>query len=476
MSHPTRTQSTGPTAHVDIDSDGTGQVVIDGGAPIDVRGSSLAEGRRLAREAITRAAAVLQRPVEVQTTDPDGQWHLVIYPDGQLAPLEQPGPPPSPAGPARPRPEPDSGTPGPAAAAALRLARPVAAVADGRQAGPRQQGAPQPPAQWTPPGRAEDHLMAIHAQPAPAQQTLADLLAARPAPRPATATWGWRGSVSRLFGRHLRLAPSGPELAHRAAVAAVQRSLTGPRTVVVINPKGGAHKTTATLLISQAFGTHRGGYTLAWDNNESRGTLGWRAEQTRNHTTAVDLLRDLDRFTGTDGRVGDLDNYVRHQGAHFDVLASNEDATLATAIGEQEFSRLHQVLSRFYRLLVIDTGNNMLAPNWRAAVAAADQLVIVSSVREDTGQSAAWLADALVASGLGHKVAEAVTVLGAPARRTDRELHARLGDHFRARTRRVLDVPHDPQLVPGGPIAYDRLSRASQEAWLQVTAAIADGL
>jgi MinD-like ATPase involved in chromosome partitioning or flagellar assembly len=261
-------------------------------------------------------------------------------------------------------------------------------------------------------------------------------------------------------------------------VAAVQRSLRGPRTIVVVNPKGGAHKTTAAMLLAATFGIYRGGYTLAWDNNETRGTLGWRAVPGRHTNTAVDLLNDLDRFTDPQqSRVGDLDNYVRSQGsAQFDVLASDEDPGASASIDAAAFSSLHATLSRFYRVLVVDTGNNMRAANWLAAVEAADQLVIVSTVREDTAASAAWLVDGLLAKGFDDKVAEAVTVLSAPARAIDRELAERLHAHFGRLTRSVVDVPHDPHLVSGGPISFGMLAPTTQEAWLDATAVVADGL
>jgi MinD-like ATPase involved in chromosome partitioning or flagellar assembly len=245
----------------------------------------------------------------------------------------------------------------------------------------------------------------------------------------------------------------------------------------VLNPKGGAHKTTATLLIAATFGIHRGGSTLAWDNNETRGTLGWRSSHGRHSNTAVNLLQDLDRFAEGSARVGDLDNYVRSQGsAQFDVLASDEDAASAASIDADAFTSLHRTLARFYRVMVIDTGNNMRASNWQAAVAAADQLVIVSTVREDTAQSAAWAVDALRATGHDDAVRHAVTVLSAPAADVDAQLRARLHAHFGRLTRAVLDVPHDPALVAGGPLLVDALAPTTREAWLHVTAAVADGL
>ncbi|BAL86504.1 putative CobQ/CobB/MinD/ParA nucleotide binding protein [Actinoplanes missouriensis 431] len=345
-----------------------------------------------------------------------------------------------------------------------------------REGIPEQQ--PAPDAETTPVEAPEPEPVPAKKSAKAAVPTLDDLLADRPAPPTGPAKVGWRAAVRRASGGVISLGPGPAEMRHRTAVAAVQRSLNGPKTVVVVNPKGGAFKTTTTLLIARTLGIYRGGYVLGWDDNETRGTMGWRANPARHHNTAVDLLRDLDRFADVrSARVGDLDNYVRSQGdAQFDVLASDEDAESSASIDAEAFNSLHRTLSRFYRVMVIDTGNNMRASNWEAAVDAADQLVIVSTVREDTSQSAAWMADSLNSSGRGDLVANAVTVLADPAATADKVLRARLHRHFGQLTREVIDVPYDPALIAGGPIAYDALSPASHAAWLQVTAAVADGL
>ena len=308
--------------------------------------------------------------------------------------------------------------------------------------------------------------------------TLDDLLQGTDAPVPRPPTRGWQSAVRRLSGGLLTPEPSDAEQAHRRDVAAVQASLGGPRTVVVVNPKGGANKTTAALLIAATFGVHRGGYTLAWDNNETNGTLGWRARQPGHHrATAVDLLRDLDRFASVAGRVGDLDDYVRSQtSAQFDVLASDEDPQSNAVIDDTAFLQLHHTLQRFYRVMVVDTGNNVRASNWQAAVEVADQIVVVTTVAEDTGKAAAWLADSLRAGGGEEKLANAVTVVASPARSVDAVLRERLHTHFGALTRAVVDVPYDKALVGGRPIVYDALSEASREAWLQVAVAVSEGL
>src|SRR5690606_10760748 len=169
--------------------------------------------------------------------------------------------------------------------------------------------------------------------------------------------------------------------------------------------------------------------------------------------------------------------YVRAQGdAQFDVLASAEDAAASSTIGADAFHSLHSTLSRFYRVLVIDTGNNMRASNWEAAVEAADQLVVVTTVNEETAASAAWLIDGLRQKGHQDKVSQAVTILSSPGDAVQPELSQRLHAHFSALTRVVLGVPYAPGFQSGGPLNVDVLSPQTREAWLQVTAAVSDGL
>jgi hypothetical protein len=48
--------------------------------------------------------------------------------------------------------------------------------------------------------------------------------------------------------------------------------------------------------------------------------------------------------------------------------------------------------------------------------------------------------------------------------------------HFAARTRAVLTAPYELLIDSGEPIHYGQLSHASTDAWLQVAAAVAEGL
>ncbi|GAA2299345.1 hypothetical protein GCM10009853_064500 [Glycomyces scopariae] len=295
-------------------------------------------------------------------------------------------------------------------------------------------------------------------------------------PRAPVAETGLRGALHRLSFGVVALPPGPRERARQRAVETVRRNFGGLRQITVVNPKGGAGKTVAVLMLAMTFGRHRGGYVLAWDNNETQGTLGMRAQQDFHVRTVRDLLRDLDHFKGPTGRIGDLSQYVRAQGgAMFDVLASDESATAGEMLTARSFGDLREAVSRFYKLIVVDTGNNVRAENWQSAIDATDQLVVTMSARNDSAETAARMLDHLEQTGRRDLVRGAVSVVSMPAHRKDVDLPA-VQRHFAARTRAVLLAPYEKLLDSGEPIRYDSLSKASSAAWLRIGAAVAEGL
>jgi MinD-like ATPase involved in chromosome partitioning or flagellar assembly len=292
------------------------------------------------------------------------------------------------------------------------------------------------------------------------------------------ATWGWRGWVRRLtFGLVTpRMGPAERE--YREARATVQRSFSGPRTIVFANPKGGAAKTTSVLAAGYTFGTIRGGGVVAWDNNETRGTLGIRGERANHQNTTRELLDDLQRFQDVyESRIGDLGAFVRSQGdAHFDVLASDERADVTGQIKASDFGAVHRLLERFYHLILVDTGNNLRAENWLAAAQTADLIVVTCTVREDTGYSGLWMLDALEDAGHHDLKSKAITVLADPSSTVDTQLAKDLVEVYEQRTRAVFRVPYDPALVAGSVVQYSQLSEGTRAAWLQACAAMAAAL
>ncbi|MGC4899829.1 chromosome partitioning protein [Micromonospora echinospora] len=353
------------------------------------------------------------------------------------------------------------------------------------QAGPPQAGAPQPGAPVPPQATAPP--VSGPAAPPPAypeqgwtpQQAVpptAEDFARRRHVRPVdpVATMGVRAVVNKIG--LVRLAPGRHEQEVKRDIEMVRRNFGGLRQVTVVNPKGGAGKTVAILLLAMTFGQKRGGYVLAWDNNETQGTLGMRAQQDFHARTVRDMLRDLAQFQGPHGRVGDLSQYVRSQGeGMFDVLASDESATGGEMLTAAAFAEIREVVSRFYKLIFVDTGNNVRAQNWQAAMDATDQLVVTMSARNDSAETAARMLDHLEQSGRQRLVRQAVTVVSMPPSRKEIDLPA-IQAHFAARTRAVLLAPYERLIDTGEPLRYGQLSSATRDAWLKIAASVAEGL
>ncbi|MCL2455793.1 MAG: chromosome partitioning protein [Micrococcales bacterium] len=430
-----------PGIVAEVRANGTGYLTVDGVSQ-DLVGTDMSDVGAQITGRIAVLAGSMGKPLRAEVRDPDGLWMLIVHPDGQVEEAPPPAPVPTPV---------DGPT-----------------VADLMAAPPAVE-----------PVQAETAVHGVAPALVEESDRLGELLAPRRRARQQSyANQGFRGAVRKATFDAIKPRPGKKERRHLDAVESVRRSFDGPRTIVVINPKGGAHKTTAALMLAATFGLQRGGYTLAWDNNETHGTLGWRSASKGSGGTALDLLQALPRLEAAgDVRMGDLDQFVRTQAPEqFDVLASDEDAASGAFIDAGSFATLHTLLSRFYRTIIVDTGNNIRSSNWRAAVEAADQLVIVTTIREDTAQAAAWAVDALRVAGLDDKVASAVTILSEPDRKVDKDLRARLREYFGTLTRTVVEVPFDPALVAGGPIEYADLAPDTREAWLQASAVVADEL
>jgi MinD-like ATPase involved in chromosome partitioning or flagellar assembly len=290
------------------------------------------------------------------------------------------------------------------------------------------------------------------------------------------ASWGWRGRIRRMTGGLIKPKPGKDEARHRLAEVAVRQYVGGARLVMVANPKGGSRKTTTALMLGHTFAALRGGSTVVWDNNEARGTLGDRAEVTSPATTVAHLLAAFERLAGPTGSAGDMSHYLRSQPSRAEILASDVEAGRREQVGSGETGRVGLLLSRYYRLTVMDTGSNLRAGAWQWAAQQADVLVVPITLDPDVAQMAAWMLDALTAFGRADLVAGAVTVLSPSSSEPAAEMRARTLEYFAARTAVVVEVPFDRQLAGGAPVVYGRVGEKSRRAWVAAAAAVADRL
>jgi MinD-like ATPase involved in chromosome partitioning or flagellar assembly len=290
------------------------------------------------------------------------------------------------------------------------------------------------------------------------------------------AEQGWRGALAR---RGLPLHPSDGEMRERSYRATIAQQWTGPRTVSVVNGKGGAGKTPTTICLAAAFARFGGPGVLAWDNNQTRGTLGWRTEQNAHQATLLDLLPQIPRLLASNAGQADLANYVHHQSRDlYDVLRS-KSVVLADEqrITPEDVDAIWRVAAKYYRLIIMDSGNDESDPMWRRMIDHTDQLVTVTTTRADHAEAGALLLEALFKRNQrsAFLAKNSVTIITQADPKASEESIRRIREGYSALCRDVLFIPYDPIMVEGA-LFYDSLKPATQRAWLAAAASVAQGL
>lgn len=290
-----------------------------------------------------------------------------------------------------------------------------------------------------------------------------------------TSASGVAGLLSRLG---ITIKPSTAQVSHLENVRATARHWGGCRTIAVVNGKGGVGKTMTSAMLAAVFARNGGGSVLAWDNNDTRGTLGWRTESSRHDSTVQDALAAAEELLGTGAAAADVAGYVHHQTAdRYDVLRSNPQLLAASQrIGQAEFDQLLRVVTRYYRLVVFDSGNDESAERWLRMVDSSAQLVVPTLAAPESAESAALLLEALAArDDHSARLARDAVVIVTQSEPGSSPQVKRIAEAFEPIVRAVHHIPFDAGLK-GGPLRFDTLRPTTQRAWVAAAAAVASEL
>jgi len=500
---------------VQLTASGTASIT-NGDTLTPLRAADLATARALVTEHLTQMAREQNSAVITELTEPGGQYNLCFSPDGNvtmatsdqvenaLNPPKLPettpvvfspepdqdeeeivdeplGPdffeniepnlnPPSPQiapAPALPY-QPANPTPAPNTPAPMQVPTTPVVPTDFYQSPP------------TPPTQTFTNQPAqFQAQPSPAALAPVEtdplkvsLLNAQKNEVPARL--GWRGSLNRHLGT--TLAPTEYERRVRVDEAAVSTHWPGPRTIAVVNGKGGAGKTPTAILIAALLARYGGGGVVAFDNNPTRGTLGWRTEQGPHNNTVIELLPEVEHLLSPSATAAEINKFVHHQPTdRYDVLPSRAEALDSTTETEQAFDKIHAVLTKYYRVVVIDSGNDESSPSWLAMIKKADALIVPTITRPEHAESARLLLNELAHSGQhGAKLAQNALVIVLQASKAEPTPN-QLVQTFKQITRDAIGISYDPAMS-ARPLMYETLNPASRRAWLAAAAALTPAL
>jgi putative peptide zinc metalloprotease protein len=280
---------------------------------------------------------------------------------------------------------------------------------------------------------------------------------------------GWRRFVYWLTGGRINFGPSPAERAERQLIARAKAPVAGCRSIAVISRKGGVGKTTTTLMLGHTFASLRGDRVVALDGNPDAGSLGYRVRR-ETAATVTNLLADEQEII----RYADIRSYTNQAPTRLEVVASDDDPRITTALGEEEYRRAIALLERHYNLILLDTGTGVLESATKGILQLADQIVVVMSPSLDSARAASATLDWLNENGHAELVRNAIAVVNAVREEGLVEVD-KIGEHFQGRCRTVVRVPWDPHLSAGAETQIDRLRPVTRRAYLEVAAAVADG-
>jgi MinD-like ATPase involved in chromosome partitioning or flagellar assembly len=203
--------------------------------------------------------------------------------------------------------------------------------------------------------------------------------------------------------------PSGPGTADRARLVwratdylyRLDEAIVAPQlhrcaTIAVMSPKGGVGKTTVTTLLGSLLALLRRDRIVAIDTNPDFGSLG--RQLAPEHTVFVDdLLEVLDEpeLTATA-----LDNHLGRAAHGLMVLPTPTDPVRVSRLDAAAYTKVVRRLQQMVGLIVLDTGTGLHEPAARAALATADQVVLVSDSEPATASLVAEAAALLKHEGL----------------------------------------------------------------------------
>ena len=293
------------------------------------------------------------------------------------------------------------------------------------------------------------------------------------APKPVLSRTG-------LFGR--RVSPADQR---EYRINLMKTRWKGPRTVLVMNPKGGSGKTPMSILVGAVLGHHSGQLPVVVDNNPT-GNLRHRLEYCPDTAlTLEDMAEAAPGFTdATPAWV--INEYLLHQEqGQFLALPSRNKAVITDPDGTQrrsestitgdQFDAVWRACTRLSGIIVVDMGNNHRDPQSVAAIRRADAVLLPIIWREDHCVGATGLLRDLATMGRPDLAASTIIVESISGKiDVDPEVRRRYGSFMRDRWGlTVCEIPTDPHIARNRDIRYTQLRTATTEAGIVVGAELA---
>lgn len=279
---------------------------------------------------------------------------------------------------------------------------------------------------------------------------------------------GWRHILYVLTRINLGLSPD--EVYEMDLHTRIRRNARDSYQIGVFGLKGGVGKTAVTVALGSVLSKVRGDRILAIDADPDSGNLADRCGR-ESAATIADLLADRKL-----SRYNDIRAYTSMNRSNLEVLASDDYSSARRPFGPEEWDAATNIVSRYYNLVLADSGAGLFHPAARSVLNSISGLVIVASASIDGARQAAVTMDWLRQNGYQHLLGRTCVVInhvvpGKPNIDVD-DLVQQFQRHVAPG--RVVVLPYDKHIAAGTAIDLDLTNSNYQRKITELAAALSD--
>ena len=280
---------------------------------------------------------------------------------------------------------------------------------------------------------------------------------------------GWRKVLYIASFNLVNLGQSPDERYQGVLETKIRSPLRGTYKIGVLG-KGGVGKSTISASVGSVFAELRqNDRVVAVDADTGFGKLGSRIDPAASGSY-WELAADSALFTFSDIR-----SRVGSNKSGLFVLPGEAATARRRILNADIYRKATSKLDQHFTLSVVDCGSTVDSPVTREVLADVDALIVVSSPWWDgasaAGQTLDWLANGDY-SGLLHRTVVVFNDSDKHAAKRDRAL---LVERFGGRGQKVIEMPYDENLRPGGVIdVREELNRLTRRRLMELAAACAE--
>jgi MinD-like ATPase involved in chromosome partitioning or flagellar assembly len=279
---------------------------------------------------------------------------------------------------------------------------------------------------------------------------------------------GWRHWVYLLTRINLGLSPD--ELHEMDLHARIRRNARDSYQIGVFGLKGGVGKTAVTVALGSALSRIRGDRILAIDADPGGGNLADRTGR-QSAATIADLLTDKELH-----RYNDIRAYTSMNSSNLEVLSSEEYSAAPREFNDEDWQDATEIVSRYYNLVLADSGAGLFQPAARGVLSTVSGLVIVASASIDGARQAAVTVDWLRQNGYQDLLGRSCVVINhvVPGKPNVDVEDLVLQFERHVPPGRVIVLPWDRHIAAGTEIRLELLSKEFERKVVELAAALSD--